>query len=456
MAKGPWAVTGPWAPSQTPDAIRGRYARSFGILLLLLAPVVVILWWFGENPYVIIKLGLDFLQLVFWIGSSSIHAMGRLLELVNLREPLLHGLQWGLGIINLSVPSSISVWFYSLGVGVVQSVKGGVDAALPFLFALAVMQAVPLFLVWWEMKIAAHIQVRLGPMWVGRWHGVLQTLADGMKLLLKEDIVPDGADRKLHFLAPIVAVAPAYVCFAPIPFGREGLTPVGLDVGLLFVLGVSGLSVIGLLMAGWGSNNKYSALGGLRAAAQVVSYEIPRIIAVLPVVMWAGTLSLGGIMEKQAGLWNGFLPRWFIFYPVVGQIAFIIYLISSIAETNRTPFDIAEAESELTSGFHTEYSGMKWAMFFMAEYAYMFLACALGAVLFLGGGLPLHPALSFIPSYAWFFGKVLFLVFLFIWIRWTYPRMRVDHLMEFCWKFLLPWSLVNVALAGVLILWRGQ
>jgi NADH-quinone oxidoreductase subunit H len=209
-------------------------------------------------------------------------------------------------------------------------------------------------------------------------------------------------------------------------------------------------------MAGWGSNNKYSALGGLRAAAQVVSYEIPRIIAVLPVVMWAGTLSLGGIMEKQAGLWNGFLPRWFIFYPVVGQIAFIIYLISSIAETNRTPFDIAEAESELTSGFHTEYSGMKWAMFFMAEYAYMFLACALGAVLFLGGGLPLHPALSFIPSYVWFFGKVLFLVFLFLWIRWTYPRMRVDHLMEFCWKFLLPWSLVNVALAGVLILWRGQ
>jgi NADH-quinone oxidoreductase subunit H len=264
------------------------------------------------------------------------------------------------------------------------------------------------------MKIAAHIQVRLGPMRVGRFHGVLQTIADGIKLLLKEDLVPAGADRWVHFVAPVVAVAPALVCFAPIPLGHAGLAPVGLDVGLLFVLGVSGLSVIGLLMAGWGSNNKYSMLGGLRAAAQVVSYEIPRVISLLPVVMWAGSMQLGEIMMKQSGTWAGVLPKWFIFYPIVGQISFIIYLISSIAETNRTPFDIAEAESELTSGFHTEYSGMKWAMFFMAEYAYMFLACALGAVLFLGGGNPLVSAsLDFIPSYVWFFGKTFFLAFLF-------------------------------------------
>jgi len=327
---------------------------------------------------------------------------------------------------------------------------------VPCLVALTLIQVLPIFLVWWEMKIAAHIQVRMGPMRVGRFHGVLQTIADGIKLLLKEDLVPAGADKIMHFIAPLVVVAPALVCFAPIPLGHAGLAPVGLDVGLLFVLGVSGLSVIGLLMAGWGSNNKYSMLGGLRAAAQVVSYEIPRVIALLPVVMWAGSLSLGEIMNKQGGLWMGFLPKWFIFYPVVGQISFIIYLIASIAETNRTPFDIAEAESELTSGFHTEYSGMKWAMFFMAEYAYMFLACALGAVVFLGGGGAIHPALSFIPSYVWFFGKAFFLAFLFILFRWTYPRLRVDRLMEFCWKFLLPWALVNVALAGFLFLMRSR
>jgi NADH-quinone oxidoreductase subunit H len=186
----------------------------------------------------------------------------------------------------------------------------------------------------------------------------------------------------------------------------------------------------------------------------VVSYEIPRVIAVLPVVMWAGTMSLSGIAAAQEGLWAGFLPRWFIFYPVVGQVAFVIFLICSVAETNRVPFDIAEAESELVSGFMTEYSGMKFALFMLVEYAYMFLACALGTVLFFGGGSPL-PGLDFIPSYLWFFGKTFFQVFLFIWFRWTYPRLRVDRLMDFCWKFLLPWSLANVALAGGVFLLRG-
>ena len=409
MAKGPWAVTGPWVPSQTPEALRKRYWSSLLVLGLLALPVVAILVYLGDRPWRLVE---DIFKL------SNIAA----------------------GWFGWRIPA----WHLDV-----------VAMVLPFVFVITLMQVAPIFLVWWEMKIAAHMQVRMGPMWVGRWHGVLQTIADGIKFLLKEDLVSQVGDRKMHFLALIAVVAPAYVCFAPIPFGRSGFTPVALDVGLLFVLGISGLSVIGLLMAGWGSNSKYSMLGGLRAAAQMVSYEIPRVIALLPVVMWAGTLSLGGIMDFQQGLWGGFLPRWFIFYPVVGQIAFIIYLISSIAETNRTPFDLAEAESELTSGFHTEYSGMKWAMFFMAEYAYMFLACALGAVLFLGGGHPIHPSLSFIPSYAWFFGKVFALVFVFIWVRWTYPRMRVDRLMEFCWKFLLPWSLINVALAGFVFLWRS-
>jgi len=160
-------------------------------------------------------------------------------------------------------------------------------------------------------------------------------------------------------------------------------------------------------------------------------------------------------MEAQEGLWAGFLPKWFIFYPVIGQVSFLIFLICSVAETNRTPFDIAEAESELVSGFHTEYSGMKFALFFMSEYAYVFLGSAVGTVLFLGGGAPL-PLLGWIPSYVWFFGKTFFLVFLFIWFRWTYPRMRVDRLMEFCWKFLLPWSLADVALAGAVFLWRAR
>jgi NADH-quinone oxidoreductase subunit H len=293
----------------------------------------------------------------------------------------------------------------------------------------------------------------MGPMRVGGWHGWLQTLADGIKLLLKEDVVPTGADRWVHFLAPIVVVAPAYICYAPLPFG-DNLIAANLDIGLLFVLGVSGMSVVGLLMAGWGSNSKYSVLGGLRAAAQVVSYEIPRVIAVLPVVMWAGTLNLAGLMKAQEGLWAGFLPRWFIFYPVIGQVSFIIYLICTVAETNRTPFDISEAESELVAGYNTEYSGMKFALFFLAEYAYVFLGSGLGTVLFLGGGSPL-PGLGFIPSYVWFFGKTLFIVFLFIWFRWTYPRMRVDRLMEFCWKFLLPWSLANVLLAGAVFLIRS-
>jgi len=251
-----------------------------------------------------------------------------------------------------------------------------------------------------------------------------------------------------------VAFVPAYVCFIPIPFGRD-IQVFDMDMGLLFVFAISGLSVLGILMGGWASANKYSALGGLRAAAQLVSYEIPRVISIVPVVMWAGTVSLSGLMAVQSARWGGIFPKWFIFYPVVGQISFVIYLISSVAETNRTPFDIPEAESELVSGFHTEYAGMKFAFFFLAEYSYVFLASALGAVLFLGGGDSL-PYLEWIPSYAWFFAKTFFLVFLFLGIRWTYPRMRVDRLMEFCWKFLFPWSLVNVFLAGLIFLWRWR
>ena len=307
-----------------------------------------------------------------------------------------------------------------------------------------------LFAVWWERKISAHIQSRMGPMYVGWWHGALQTLADGIKLFIKEDIVPDCADKLVHLLAPVVVVIPAILAFAPVPFGKD-LIYANIDIGTVYVFAVGGVSVMGIIMAGWSSGNKFSLLGGLRSAAQLVSYELPRTFAVLPVVMLAGTLNISSIAGFQAGYWGGILPRWFIFYPVVGQLAFVIFLIASVAETNRVPFDIPEAESELVAGFNTEYSGMKFALFFLSEFAYVLLSCLLMAAFFFGGGAAPLPFLSFLPSWAWFLSKVLVLMFCFLWFRWTFPRFRVDRLMDFNWKFLLPASLLNIAAAGVLL-----
>lgn len=340
--------------------------------------------------------------------------------------------------------------------------KQGLPALIPTVVALTVpaailnllVQASPGVLVWWERKVAAHMQQRLGPMDVGGWHGWAQTLADGIKLLLKEIIEPIGIDKWVFRLAPVAVFIPCYMAFAPLPFG-DGLVALDFDIGLVYVMAVSGLSTIGVLMAGWGSANKFSMLGGLRAAAQVVSFEIPRVLSVIPVVMWAGTLSLTGIVAQQAAPLAGWFPRWFIFYPVIGQISFIIYLITTIAETNRVPFDIPEAESELTAGFHTEYGGMKFAIFFMAEYAYVLAGSVLGTALFLGGGAPPVPALSFIPSWAWFAVKTLTLIFVFLWSRWTFPRLRVDRVMDLCWKIFIPWTLINIVIAGFVMLWRN-
>lgn len=305
---------------------------------------------------------------------------------------------------------------------------------------------VPLVLVYAERKVSAFMQARLGPMNVGPY-GLFQTLADGVKLMFKEDVVPAGADRWTHFLAPVVACAPAFICFAPVPFGKN-LIPVDLDTGVLFIFAISGLSVLGILMGGWGSANKFSMLGGIRAAAQLVSYEVPRILSVIPVLLFYGTMSLRAIALAQQGRWFHVLPKWFIFYPVIGQISFLIFLTCSVAETNRTPFDIPEAESELVAGFHTEFSGLKFALFFLAEYAYVFLSAAMGTALFLGGGDGVFSSTGIIPSWLWFLAKTSAIVFVFLWFRWTYPRLRVDRLMQFCWKFLLPWSIVNIGLAG--------
>jgi len=332
--------------------------------------------------------------------------------------------------------------------------------AIKVLIVLHVILINGLWSIWWERKISAHIQSRVGPTYAGspkgmNWHGWAQTAIDGIKLLLKEDITPVAADGPVHALAPAIVVIPCVIAFAPVLFGKE-LAAASLDIGTLYIFAFAGITVFGVVMAGWGSGNKYSLLGGLRAAAQIVSYELPRGFSVVPVLMFAGSLDLSVIVKAQAGYWGGIIPRWFVFYPVVGQIAFAIFLIASIAETNRVPFDIPEAESELVGGFHTEYSGMKWSIFFLTEYGYVLLGSFLLATFFLGGGSsPINlPPFTLIPSWLWMLGKAMLMMFTFLWVRWTLPRFRVDQLMDFCWKFLLPWSFANVVVAGVyLALW---
>jgi len=304
-----------------------------------------------------------------------------------------------------------------------------------------------LFAVWLERKVSAHMQDRLGPMRVGGWHGWAQTIADILKLIQKEDIVPAAADKKLHFLSPWIVFIGSYAAFAAIPFSSAYIGS-NINIGLFYVVAVSSLVVVGLLMAGWSSNNKWSLFGAMRSAAQIVSYEIPTALALLAVVMIAGTLNLQEINIQQSGwFWN-----WYIFkkFPFV-FVAFIIYFVASLAETNRTPFDIPEAESELVAGYHTEYSGMKFALFFLAEYANMFAVSAIAATLFLGGwnspfgdflGGPLWGAF-------WFLSKGMFFVFVQMWLRWTLPRLRVDQLMYISWKVLTPWAFVCILGVGL-------
>jgi len=324
--------------------------------------------------------------------------------------------------------------------------------AIKVLIVLHIILLNGLWSIWWERKISAHIQSRVGPTFAGGFHGWAQTILDGIKLFLKEDITPAAADQWVHALAPAIAIAPCIAAFAPVLFG-DNLAAARLDVGTLYIFAFAGISVIGVVMAGWGAGNKYSLLGGLRAAAQIVSYELPRGFSVVPVIMFAGSLDLSVIASAQSGFWWGLVPRWFIFYPVVGQLAFLIFLIASIAETNRTPFDIPEAESELVGGFHTEYSGMKWSVFFLTEYGYVLLASFLLATFFLGaGGSPLPWApFTLVPSWIWMLSKAMFMMFVFLWVRWTLPRFRVDQLMDFNWKFLLPWSFANIAFAGIFL-----
>lgn len=318
------------------------------------------------------------------------------------------------------------------------------------LVQIAVVFGVVLLHVAWltyvERKVLGHMQDRLGPMEVG-YHGLLQPVADGLKLFFKEDIIPSGANKIIFTVAPIISLVPALIAFAVIPFSSRG--PIAdINIAILYILALSSIGAYGILLGGWASNSKYSLLGGLRSAAQVISYELSLGMSLVGVLLLAGSLSLLKIAEGQSGgFWH-----WYAFaLPFPQFVAFVVYMISAIAETNRLPFDLPEAESELVAGFFTEYSGMRFAFFFLAEYANMILVSCVGTVLFLGAWYPPIDVAPFtwVPGIVWFVLKVYVLLFFFIWIRATLPRLRYDQLMRLGWKTMVPLALANIVVTAV-------
>jgi NADH-quinone oxidoreductase subunit H len=298
-----------------------------------------------------------------------------------------------------------------------------------------------------ERKGLGRIQNRIGPNRTGPL-GILQPIADAIKSLTKEDIVPRSADEGVHFLAPIVLVVAVYMGFAVLPMGRN-MTLVSMDASLLFYFAMGAMTELSVFMAGWSSRNKYSLLGAMRAVAQMISYEVPLLMSSVAVVMITGSLSLNKIVEAQNHYTWG-LPHWYIFTPW-GFVGFLMYAIAATAETNRSPFDLPEGESELVAGYHTEYSGFKFALFFLGEYLAMFSISGLGTTLFLGGWSAPFEFLGFVPSWIWFFGKLMLSICVFIWLRGTLPRLKQDQLMNFAWKFVLPMTLINLMVTA---LWR--
>jgi NADH-quinone oxidoreductase subunit H len=315
-------------------------------------------------------------------------------------------------------------------------------SALAILVAFASLFALTTLL---ERKGLGRFQNRYGPNRVGPF-GLLQPLADGLKSLTKEDIVPYSADAAVHLLAPIFLVTFAFLGYAVLPVGRN-MTAIDLDAGLLYFFAAGSAIELTIFMAGWSSHNKYSLLGAMRAIAQMISYEVPLIISAITVIMAAGTLSTVSIVEKQAG-YTGIWPHWFVFTPW-GFAGFLLFMIAGIAESNRSPFDLPEGESEIIAGYFVEYSGFKFALFFLGEYIGMFAINGLAITLFLGGWSAPFSFLGWVPSYLWFFAKLLALIALLIWIRATLPRLRMDQLMNFAWKFMLPMALINLTIAAV-------
>jgi len=320
---------------------------------------------------------------------------------------------------------------------------------------LFIVLTIVAYLVYLERKVSAFMQARLGPMRVGPW-GLLQPAADGLKLLLKEDIIPMQADKTVFAIAPIISVVASLVVLAVIPWGAAWATIANVNIGLLFVLAVSSVSVLGLVLAGWSSNSKYALLGALRSSAQMVSYEVGMGLSIIGALMFARTLSLSGIVESQQA--DGI---WYVFFQPVG---FLVFLVSALGETNRAPFDLPEAESELVAGYHTEYSGFRWALFFMAEYTAMIITAAVAVTLFLGGwhfpGLDSLRTAAFLGSWAQtvyvlvsvlvFGAKIFAIIYAYMWFRWTWPRYRYDQLMELGWKWMIPAGLANIVVTGII------
>lgn len=345
-----------------------------------------------------------------------------------------------------SIHQSLSETFESgLTVKVIELTIAGI-AVLTFYAVLG------LLLVYAERRVCAVFQCRIGPNRVGP-AGLLQSIADFIKLLMKEIISIKASDKLLFNVAPYIVIIASFLAIGALPFAK-GLQMLDFDIGLLYVAAVSSLGVLGILLAGWASNNKYSLVGAMRSGAQIVSYELSVGLSLITIIVLAGTMQVSELVEAQTAGWflfTGHIPAF---------IAFVIFLIASTAEINRGPFDLAEAESELTAGFHTEYSGIKFALFFLAEYINMFIVSAIGATVFLGGWAPLHigefaafnQVMDLIPPIIWFFAKTGFLIFIIMWFKWTFPRLRIDQLLTLEWKYLLPISLVNIVIMTVCVL----
>lgn len=338
------------------------------------------------------------------------------------------GMQWLLNYVPAGARSLVSAIVCVVAVVIV----------FPLLFAITT---------WLERKGLGRIQNRFGPNRVGPW-GLLQPIADAIKSLTKEDIVPIQADHVVHFLAPVLLVAAAFLAYAVLPVGRN-MVLVNLDAGVLFFFAVGSTMELAVFMAGWSSRSKYSLLGAMRAVAQMISYEVPMVLASVVVIMQAGSLSTASIVDRQAG-YTGIWPHWFVFTPW-GIVGFTLFMIAATAESNRSPFDLPEGESEIIAGYYIEYSGFKFALFFLGEYLGMFATSGMAITLFLGGWSAPFSFLAWIPSYVWFFAKLVTLICGFIWIRGTLPRLRMDQLMNLAWEFILPMALINMLVAGV---WR--
>ena len=347
-------------------------------------------------------------------------------------------------IVTQWVDTLLRSWMSPTAAVIVECVLVGVCLLLGY-------AVIALALIYIERKVCAFFQCRLGPNRVGPY-GVIQSVADMFKMLIKEIIHINHIDKFLFGLAPYIVIISSVLAFSCIPFAK-GLQVLDFNIGIFFLLAVSSIGIVGILLAGWSSNNKYTLIGAMRSGAQMISYELSIGLSILTMVMLAGTMSLSGIVEAQAG-------GWFIFTGhIPAIIAFLIYIIAGTAETNRGPFDLPEAESELTAGYHTEYSGMHFGFFYLAEYLNMFIVASVATTLFWGGWMPLHisgwdgfnQAMDYIPSIIWFLGKVAVMIFIIMWFKWTFPRLRIDQLLKLEWKYLLPINLINLLLMALII-----